>query len=59
MLLNPRGWYQRAQVRAAMGFREPTVEDEDRLAARLADEVGPVELGANPAACRGCGALRE
>jgi hypothetical protein len=36
--------YHRAQVRAAMGFREPTVEDEDRLAAWLADEVCPVEL---------------
>jgi uncharacterized protein DUF4158 len=36
--------YHRAQVRAALGFREPTVEDEDRLAAWLADEVCPVEL---------------
>jgi len=33
----------RAQVRAALGFREPTVEDEDHLAAWLAAEVCPVE----------------
>jgi TnpA family transposase len=49
----------RAQVRAALGFREPTVEDEDRLAGWLADEVCPVELGedrlreAMLARCRG------
>jgi hypothetical protein len=34
----------RAQVRATLGFREPTLEDEERLAAWLADEVCPVEL---------------
>ena len=36
--------YHRAQIREALGFREPTREDEDRLAAWLADEVCPVEL---------------
>jgi hypothetical protein len=38
--------YHRAQVRAALGFREPTVEDEDRLAAWLAEDVCPSELAA-------------
>ena len=36
--------YHRAQVRKALGFREATVGDEDKLAAWLADEVCPVEL---------------
>ena len=36
--------YHRAQIRAAFGFRECTVEDEGRLIAWLADEVCPVEL---------------
>ncbi len=36
--------YHRAQIRAALGFRESRREDEDRLAAWLADEVCPVEL---------------
>jgi Domain of unknown function (DUF4158) len=34
----------RAQIRAALGFREPTVGDEDKLADWLAAEVCPVEL---------------
>jgi Transposase. len=41
------GWavkYHRAQIRQALGFRESTVADEDRLAAWLAAEVCPVEL---------------
>ena len=37
--------YHRAQVRKALGFREATVGDEDKLAAWLAEEVCPVELG--------------
>src|SRR5450759_2811904 len=36
--------YHRAQIRQALGFRESTVADEDRLAAWLAAEVCPVEL---------------
>ncbi len=36
--------YHRAQVRAALGFREPTVADEDTLTAWLATEVCPTEL---------------
>ena len=36
--------YQRAQIRGEFGFRECTVEDEDRLTAWLASEVCPVEL---------------
>ena len=36
--------YHRAQVRKALGFREATVGDEDKLAAWLAEEVCPVEL---------------
>lgn len=36
--------YHRAQVRAALGFREATREDEERFAAWLAQEVCPVEL---------------
>jgi hypothetical protein len=37
--------YHRAQIREALGFRESTREDEERLAAWLAQEVCPVELG--------------
>jgi Domain of unknown function (DUF4158) len=36
--------YHRAQIRAALGFREPTVADEDKLADWLASEVCPAEL---------------
>ena len=36
--------YHRAQVREALGFREPTVADEERLGAWLADDVCPLEL---------------
>jgi hypothetical protein len=36
--------YHRAQIREALGFRESTREDEERLAAWLAQEVCPVEL---------------
>ena len=36
--------YHRAQIRAALGFREPTVADEDALAGWLAREVCPTEL---------------
>ncbi len=36
--------YHRAQVREALGFREPTVADEERLGAWLAEEVCPLEL---------------
>jgi hypothetical protein len=36
--------YHRAQIRAALGFHEPTVEDEDNLAVWLAEDVCPVEL---------------
>jgi TnpA family transposase len=36
--------YHRAQVRKALGFREATVGDEDKLATWLAEEVCPVEL---------------
>ena len=36
--------YHRAQIRKALGFREATVGDEDKLAAWLAEEVCPVEL---------------
>lgn len=36
--------YHRAQIRAALGFREPTVGDEDKLADWLAAEVCPAEL---------------
>ncbi len=35
----------RAQIRRALGFRECTVGDEDKLAGWLAEEVCPVELG--------------
>ncbi len=35
----------RAQIRRALGFRECTVGDEDKLASWLAEEVCPVELG--------------
>jgi hypothetical protein len=34
----------RAQIRAALGFREPAVGDEDKLADWLAAELCPVEL---------------
>ena len=37
--------YHRSQIRAELGFREPTVADEQRLAAWLASEVCPLELG--------------
>jgi hypothetical protein len=37
--------YHRAQIRRALGFRECTVGDEDKLAGWLAEEVCPVELG--------------
>jgi hypothetical protein len=37
--------YHRAQIREALGFRESTREDEERLAAWLAREVCPVEFG--------------
>ena len=37
--------YHRSQIRAELGFREPTVADEQRLAAWLASEICPVELG--------------
>lgn len=36
--------YHRAQVRKALGFRESTAGDEDKLAAWLAEAVCPVEL---------------
>lgn len=36
--------YHRAQIRSALGFREPTVGDEDKLADWLAAEVCPAEL---------------
>lgn len=36
--------YHRAQIREALGFREASREDEDRLTAWLAEEVCPVEL---------------
>jgi hypothetical protein len=36
--------YHRAQIRAALGFHEPTVADEDNLAVWLAEDVCPVEL---------------
>jgi len=36
--------YHRAQIRAALGFREATREDEEKLAAWLGREVCPVEL---------------
>lgn len=36
--------YHRAQVRKALGFREATLGDEDKLAVWLGDEVCPVEL---------------
>jgi Domain of unknown function (DUF4158) len=36
--------YHRAQVREALGFREPTVADEERLGAWLTEEVWPLEL---------------
>jgi TnpA family transposase len=36
--------YHRAQVRKALGFREATVADEDKLVAWLAEEVCTVEL---------------
>ncbi|MGI8810144.1 MAG: DUF4158 domain-containing protein, partial [Acidimicrobiales bacterium] len=36
--------YHRAQIRKALGFREATVGDEDKLAAWLAEQVCPVEL---------------
>jgi hypothetical protein len=36
--------YHRAQIRAALGFRECTVEDEDRLTTWQGEEVCPVEL---------------
>ncbi len=36
--------YHRAQIRKALGFREATVGDEDKLAGWLAEQVCPVEL---------------
>ncbi len=36
--------YHRAQIREALGFRETTREDEERLTAWLAQEVCPAEL---------------
>jgi hypothetical protein len=36
--------YHRAQIRAALGYCEPTVGDEDKLADWLAAELCPVEL---------------
>jgi hypothetical protein len=36
--------YHRSQIRSALGFREATRDDEERLAAWLAQEVCPVEL---------------
>lgn len=36
--------YHRAQIREALGFREASREDEERLTAWLAEEVCPVEL---------------
>ncbi|MGH3905118.1 MAG: DUF4158 domain-containing protein [Pseudonocardiaceae bacterium] len=36
--------YHRSQIRKALGFREATVGDEDKLAAWLAEHVCPVEL---------------
>jgi len=36
--------YHRAQIRKALGFREATVSDEDKLATWLAEQVCPVEL---------------
>lgn len=36
--------YHRAQIRKALGFREATVGDEERLAGWLAAEVCPLEL---------------
>jgi hypothetical protein len=38
------GKYHRAQIRDALGFREPTVGDEDKLAVWLAEQVCPTEL---------------
>src|SRR5450755_2816846 len=37
--------YHRAQIRAELGFREATVDDEQLLSGWLAAEVCPVELG--------------
>ncbi len=42
--------YRRAQIRPALGFREPTVGDEDKLVEWLASEVRRAEPG--PAAAR-------
>jgi hypothetical protein len=39
--------YHRAQVRTALGFREATVGDEDKLVVWLSEEVCAVELGAD------------
>jgi TnpA family transposase len=36
--------YHRAQIRSARGFREAILEDEERMAQWLADELCPVEL---------------
>jgi Domain of unknown function (DUF4158) len=36
--------YHRAQIRAALGFREPTRADEERLTAWLAAEICPTEM---------------
>lgn len=36
--------YHRAQIRTALGFREPTRADEERLIGWLAAEICPVEL---------------
>lgn len=36
--------YHRAQIREALGFREPTIGDEDKLAVWLAEQVCPSEL---------------
>jgi TnpA family transposase len=36
--------YHRSQIRSALGFREATRDDEERLAAWLAQDVCPVEL---------------
>ena len=36
--------YHRAQIRKALGFREATVGDENKLAGWLAEEVCPLEL---------------
>ncbi len=47
----------RAQIRKALGFREFTVGDEEKLAGWLAEEVCPVELGEERAAGGAAGPL--